>query len=78
MKLVSMGAAELERNIKRARKCDFLDEMNLVVPWAELVALIAPHSPKPGTKDERPAFAVETMLWIHFLQKWFNLSDPAI
>ena len=32
-----------ERKTKRTRKRGFLDEMNLVVPRAELVALIAPH-----------------------------------
>ena len=51
--------------------------MNLVVPWAELVSLIAPHAPAPGAKGGRPPFAVETMLRVHFLQQWFNLSDPA-
>jgi IS5 family transposase len=52
--------------------------MNLVVPWSELVALVAPHAPMRGAKGGRPPFAVETMLRIHFLQQWFNLSDPAM
>ncbi len=63
---------------KRTRKREFLDEMNPVVPWAELVALIAPHAPARGVKGGRPPFAVETMLRIHFIQQWFNLSDPAM
>jgi len=50
----------------------------LVVPWAELVALIVPHAPMRNAKGGRPAFAVQTMLHIHFLQQWFNLSDPAM
>ncbi len=29
---------------KKTRKEVFLDEMNVVVPWAELVALIQPHA----------------------------------
>jgi IS5 family transposase len=78
MKQMSLGATGFERKTKRTRKREFLDEMNLVVPWAELVALIAPHAPKPGGKGGRPPFAVETMLRIHFLQQWFNLSDPAM
>jgi IS5 family transposase len=60
------------------RKREFLDEMNLVVPWAELVSLIAPHAPKPSAKGARPPFAVETMLRIHFLPQWSNHSDPAM
>ena len=62
----------------RTRKREFLDEMNLVVPWAELVSLIAARAPTPGAKGGRPPFEVETMLRIQFLQQWFNLSDPAM
>ena len=78
MKQMSLGAAGFERKTKWTRKREFLNEMNLVVPWGELVALIAPHAPAPGAKGGRPPFAVETMLRIHFLQQWFNLSDPAM
>jgi hypothetical protein len=35
---------------KRARKREFLDEVNLVVSWDEWVALLAPHAPAPGAK----------------------------
>ncbi|MBS0315603.1 MAG: IS5 family transposase [Proteobacteria bacterium] len=78
MKQMSLGESGFERKTKRTRKREFLDEMNLVVPWAELVSLIAPHAPTPGAKGGRPPFAVETMLRVHFLQQWFNLSDPAM
>jgi len=78
MKQMSLSESGYERKTKRTRKREFLDEMNLVVPWAELVSLIAPHAPAPGAKGGRPPFAVQTMLRIHFLQQWFNLSDPAM
>ena len=78
MKQMSLGKSGFERKTKRTRKREFLDEMNLVVPWAELVSLIAPHAPSPGAKGGRPPFTVETMLRIHFVQQWFNLSDPAM
>jgi IS5 family transposase len=78
MKQMSLGESGFERKTKRTRKREFLDEMNLVVPWPELVSLIAPHAPAPGAKGGRPPFAVETMLRIHFIQQWFNLSDPAM
>jgi IS5 family transposase len=78
MKQMSLGESGFERKTKRTRKREFLDEMNLVVPWAELVSLIAPHAPTPGAKGGRPPFAIETMLRIHFVQQWFNLSDPAM
>jgi transposase, IS5 family len=61
---------------RRTRKAVFLDEMNLVVPWAELLGLIAPHAPR--AKTGRPPFELETMLRIHFAQQWFGLSDLAM
>ena len=80
MKQMSLDstATGFERKTKRTRKREFLDEMNLVVPWTELVALITPFAPARNAKGGRPPFAVETMLRIHFLQQWFNLSDPAM
>lgn len=75
---MSLSESGFERKSKRTRKREFLNEMNLVVPWAELVSLIAPHAPAAGAKGGRPPFAVEPMLRIHFLQQWFNLSDPAM
>ena len=69
-------ATGFELAAKRTRKREFLDEMNLVVPWAELVSLIEPHA--PSGKTGRPPFAVLTMLRIHFMQQWFGLSDPAM
>ena len=66
----------LKLSTKRTRKREFLDEMQRVVPWAELIALIEPHYPKG--KTGRPPMGIETMLRIHFLQQWFGLSDPAM
>ncbi|SCK54620.1 transposase, IS5 family [Variovorax sp. HW608] len=66
----------LNLSTRRTRKVVFLDEMELVVPWSELVALIAAHAPRKSTG--RPPFAPETMLRIHFLQQWFGLSDLAM
>ncbi|WP_080429275.1 IS5 family transposase [Burkholderia ubonensis] len=73
MKQTDLG---LNLSTKRTRKREFLDEMNRVVPWADLVMLIAPYAPEG--KRGRPPFAVEAMLRIHFLQQWFGLSDPAM
>ena len=64
---------------KKTRKVIFLEEMESVVPWAALVGLIQPHA--RGAHQAlggRPPFAVETMLRIHCLQLWWNLSDPAM
>jgi IS5 family transposase len=65
-----------ERYSKKTRRAVFLEEMEQVVPWKKLCALIEPHYPKPG--NGRPPVGVERMLRIYFLQQWFNLSDPAV
>src|SRR2546428_14189875 len=65
-----------EQYTKKTRRAIFLEEMEQVVPWRELYALVAPHYPQPG-KGRRPV-GVERMLRIYFLQQWFNLSDPAV
>lgn len=65
----------LNLSTRRTRKAVFLDEMDRVVPWSELVALIAPHA--PVAKTGRPPFELQIMLRIHFLQQWFGLSDLA-
>jgi len=59
---------------KVTRRERFLAEMNAVIPWKELIALIEPHYPK-GDRG-RPTLGLEKMLRIYFLQQWFDLSDP--
>ncbi|MBL3609829.1 IS5 family transposase [Rhodovulum sulfidophilum] len=61
---------------KVARREQFLAEMDAVVPWGRLLALIAPHYPKAGSKGGRPPMSLETMLRVYFLQNWYALSDP--
>src|SRR5574337_486215 len=66
-----------EQYRKSTRRERFLDEMNRVVPWGELRAVIEPVYPKsegPG----RPPVGIERMLRLHCLQQWFTLSDPAV
>ncbi len=45
------------------------------MPWQELCALIEPFYPKAG--NGRPPIGLERMLRLHFLEHWFDLSDPA-
>ncbi len=61
---------------KLTRRERFLAEMDAVVPWGRLLALIAPHYPKVGPKGGRPPMPLETMLRVYFLQNWYALSDP--
>ncbi len=53
---------------KVTRRERFLAEMDAVIPWAELVARIAPHYPKRRRGHSgRPPIPIETMLRIYFL-----------
>lgn len=59
---------------KVTRRERFLAEMDAVIPWARLLALIAPHYPKAGRG--RQPLGLEKMLRLYFVPPWFNLSDP--
>ncbi len=61
---------------KVTRREQFLAEMDQVVPWGRLLALIASHYPKAGPKAGRPPMPLETMLRVCFLRHWYALSDP--
>ncbi|BFU91937.1 MAG: IS5 family transposase [Nitrospira sp.] len=77
MQQQTFAEVTFEQYRKPTRRERFLNEMNCVVPWADLVAAIEPVYPKaegPG----RPPVGVERMLRLHCLQQWFNLSDPAV
>ena len=68
------NASTFEKYKKPTKREKFLAEMERVVPWKELYSLIEPFYPKAG--KGRPPVGLERMLRIHFLQSWFNLSDP--
>ena len=70
MKQTDLG---LDLSIRRTRKQVLLGEMEQVMPWGELLALIAPYA--PVAKTGRPPFDLAMMLRIHCLQQWFGLSD---
>jgi IS5 family transposase len=64
MKQTTFASTGFELVTKRTRKREFLEEMNLVVPWTELTGLIQPFA--PASKTGRPPFPIATMLCIHF------------
>jgi len=75
MKQTSFASIAWQAKGKVTRRERFLSEMDRVIPWARLCALIEPHYPQ-GTRG-RPLMPLERMLRIYFMQQWFNLSDPA-
>jgi IS5 family transposase len=75
MRQLTLATASFEKHGKTTRRAAFLAEMERVVPWRDLCAVVEPVYPKPG--NGRPPIGLERMLRIYFLQHWFNLSDPA-
>src|ERR1039458_9419551 len=73
----TFAEAGFEKYRKPTRREEFLAQMNTVMPWEKLNALIEPAYPA-GDGAGRPPAGLERMLRIHFLQHWFNLSDPAV
>jgi transposase, IS5 family len=67
-----------EKYGKTTRRAQFLADMDRIIPWAELAAVIEPVYPKVSEQGGRPPIPLERMLRIYFLQLWFNLSDPAV
>lgn len=61
---------------KLTRADRFLEEMNRVVPWTELMAVVEPHWGQAATGRKKTE--VELLLRLHCLQLWYNLSDPAV
>ena len=74
MRQMTFSSSGFDVHRKQTRRERFLAEMDAVVPWERLCALIEPHYPK-GDRG-RPPVGVERMLRIYFLQQWFNMSDP--
>jgi pilus assembly protein CpaE len=70
--------ASQERSERFARKSKrelFLDRMEQVVPWAELLALVELHDLPVGSRQ--PPVGLLILLRTYLAQQWFNLSDPA-
>ncbi len=74
MKQTTFASLAWNAKGRTTRRERFLAEMDAVVPWARLTALIEPHYPKGGSG--RPPMPLQRMLRVYCMQQWFNLSDP--
>jgi IS5 family transposase len=77
MRQKTFAEGTFEQYRKPTRRERFLAEMDKIIPWRELCDVIEPFYPKADGAG-RPPIGIERMLRIHFLQHWFNLSDPAV
>jgi IS5 family transposase len=76
-KQLSFASYEFAQKKRVTRREKFLAEMEQVVPWARLEALIEPLYPTSG-RVGRPPKGVPLMLRMYFLQQWFSLADEAL
>ena len=76
MKQISFSQAEFQRKKRLTKREVFLAEMEQIMPWAELLAVVEPHYPKG--KRGRPPIGLERMLRVYVVQQWNNLSDEGV
>jgi IS5 family transposase len=73
----SFASAEYAMKKKRTRREKFLGEMERIVPWARLIAVIEPLYPTSGRVGRQP-IGVAKMLRMYCLQQWYGLADEAL
>ena len=73
----SFSALEYANKKKTTRRDRFLNEMQAIIPWAELIAVIGPFYPA-GEGRGRPPVGLERMLRMYIAQQCFGLSDEGM
>lgn len=74
---VSFAGPSFEVQRTPTHREHFLAEMARTVPWSRLRALVEPVYTNPNVRRARP-LELDRMLRIHFLQRWFRLTDAAV
>ena len=67
---------EYESKKRKTRREIFLERMDGLIPWEQLVERIRPFYPRAG-RGRRP-YELSVMLRIHCVQMFYNLSDPGM
>ncbi len=75
MRQLTLASAGFDKHGKQPRRAKFLGRDGPGCSLGELCAAVEPFYPRAG--KGRPPIGLERMLRLHFLQHWFNLSDPA-
>ncbi|WP_274803887.1 IS5 family transposase [Klebsiella pneumoniae] len=72
---LTFADSEFSTKRRQTLKEIFLSRMEQILPWQNMTAVIEPFYPKAG--NGRRPYPLETMLRIHCMQHWYNLSDGA-
>lgn len=78
MTQLTFAEAEYSQKKRKTRRELFLERMEALMPWSALEKKLSRHYAKPGKQGGRPAYPLATMLRIHCLQLFYNLSDPGM
>ena len=73
----SFASAEYAMKKKLTRREKFLGEMERIVPWARLIAVVEPLYPKSGRVGRQP-IELSKMLRMYCVQQWYGLADEAL
>lgn len=76
MDQLTFSEAEYNNKRRKTRREKFLEQMDQLIPWKRLEKKIKPYYPKNG--QGRQPYPMPTMLRIHCMQLFYNLSDPAM
>ena len=75
-KQITFSDIEYGNRKRITKREEFLDIMDEIISWDELVEFVRPYY--PSGKRGRPVKGIETMLRMYLLQNRFNLSDEGI
>lgn len=79
MKQFSFAQVEFLAKKKTTRRERFLNDMEKIVPWSNLVQVLTPYYyPDSQGKRGRPPIGLERMLRMYFVQQWYHLADEAL
>jgi len=73
----SFASAEHAMKKEQTRREKFLGEMERIVPWARLMAVVEPLYPTSGRVGRQPT-GLAKMLRMYCLQQWYGLADEAL
>jgi len=76
MSQLTFAEAEYAHKKRKTRREVFLEKMETLIPWAKLEKKLSKYYPKG--ENGRPPYPLSTMLRVHCLQLFYNLSDPAM
>lgn len=76
MSQLTFAEAEYATKKRKTRREIFLERMEKLIPWKQLEKKVGRHYHK-GDRG-RPPYPLSTMLRVHCMQLFYNLSDPAM